>query len=53
MRKLRDLHYKLLEHPPCSPDLAPSVFYLFPKLKFFHNGEGFSSNEDAIEAVDG
>ena len=23
----------LLEHPPCSPHLAPSDFYLFPKLK--------------------
>jgi len=24
MGKLRDLHYKLLEHPPHYPDLAPS-----------------------------
>jgi len=35
MGKLRDLHYELLEHPPYSPDLAPSDFYLFPKLKIF------------------
>jgi hypothetical protein len=35
MRKLRDLHYELLEHPPYSPDLAPSNFCLFPKLKLF------------------
>jgi len=33
MGKLRDLHYELLEHPPYSPDLAPSDFGLFPKLK--------------------
>jgi len=33
MGKLKDLHYKLLEHPPCSTDLAPSDFCLFPKLK--------------------
>jgi histone-lysine N-methyltransferase SETMAR len=26
--KLRDLHYELLEHPPYSPNLAPSDFYL-------------------------
>jgi len=26
MGKLRDLHYELLEHPPYSPDLAPSDF---------------------------
>jgi histone-lysine N-methyltransferase SETMAR len=30
MEKLRDLHYKLLEHPPYSPGLAPSDFCLFP-----------------------
>jgi hypothetical protein len=29
---LRDLHYELLEHPPYSPDLAPSDFYLIQKL---------------------
>jgi len=40
--KLRDLHYELLEHPPYSPDLAPSDFYLFPKLKLFLAGQRFS-----------
>jgi hypothetical protein len=35
MGKIRDLHYGLLEHPPCSQDLALSDFYLFPKLKLF------------------
>jgi transposase len=25
MGNLRDLHYELLEHPPYSPDLAPSA----------------------------
>jgi histone-lysine N-methyltransferase SETMAR len=38
MGKLRDLHYELLEHPPYSPDLAPSHFYLFLKLKLFLAG---------------
>jgi len=33
MGKLRDLHYELLEHLLFSPDLAPSDFSLFPKLK--------------------
>jgi histone-lysine N-methyltransferase SETMAR len=51
MGKLRDLHYELLEHPPCSPDLAPSDFYLFPKLKLFLAGEHFSSNQEVIAAV--
>jgi histone-lysine N-methyltransferase SETMAR len=44
MGKLRDLHYKLLEHPPYFPDVAPSDFSLFPKLKFFLAGQRFSSN---------
>jgi len=53
MEKLRDLHYELLEHPPYSPDLAPSDFCLFPKLKLFHAGQRFSSNQEAIAAVEG
>jgi histone-lysine N-methyltransferase SETMAR len=51
--KLRDLHYELLEHPPYSPDLAPSDFCLFPKLKIFLAGQRFSSNQEAIAAVVG
>jgi histone-lysine N-methyltransferase SETMAR len=51
--KLRDLHYELLEHPTYSPDLAPSDFCLFPKLKLFLAGQRFSLNQDAIAAVEG
>lgn len=32
MGKLLDLGYDLLGHPPYSPDLAPSVFHLFPNV---------------------
>jgi histone-lysine N-methyltransferase SETMAR len=53
MGKLRDLHYELLEHPPCSPDLAPSDFCLFPKLNFFLTGQRLSSYQEAIAAVEG
>jgi histone-lysine N-methyltransferase SETMAR len=49
--KLRDLHYELLEHPPYSPYMAPSNFYLFPKL--FLAGQRFSSNQEAIAGVEG
>jgi len=45
MEKLRDLHYELLEHPPFSPDLPPSDFFLFPKLKLFLAGQSLSSNQ--------
>jgi len=52
MGKLRDLHYELLEHPPYSPDLTPSDFCIFPKLKLFLAGQRFSSNQEAIAAVE-
>jgi histone-lysine N-methyltransferase SETMAR len=53
VEKLRDLHYELLKHPLYSPDLAPSDFSLFPKLKLFLAGQGFSSNQEAIAAAEG
>jgi len=53
MGKLRDLHYEMLEHSPYSPDLAHYDFYLFPKLKLFLAGHRFSSNQEAIAAVEG
>jgi histone-lysine N-methyltransferase SETMAR len=53
MGKLRDLHYELLVHPPYSPDLASSDFYLFPNLKLFFSGQRFSSNQEAIAAIEG
>jgi histone-lysine N-methyltransferase SETMAR len=53
MGNLRDMHYEFLEHPPYSPDLAPSDFCLFPKLKIFLTGQCFSSNQEAIAAVEG
>jgi histone-lysine N-methyltransferase SETMAR len=53
MEKLRDLHYELLEHPPYSPDLAPSDFFLFPKHKLFLAGQRFSWNQEANAAVEG
>jgi hypothetical protein len=51
MRKLSDLHYELLEHSPYFP-LAPSDFCLFPKLKLLLDGQHFSSNQEAIAAVE-
>jgi len=53
MEKLRDLHYELLEHAPYSPDLALSDSHLFTKLKLFLVGQRFSSNQEAIAAVEG
>ena len=33
MEKLYELHFELLPHPPYSPDLALSAYYLFVDLK--------------------
>jgi len=32
-KKLAYLGFQCLDHPPCSPDLAPSDYHLFPVLK--------------------
>jgi hypothetical protein len=34
-------------------NLAPSDFYLFPKLKLFLAGQRFSLNQEVIAAVEG
>jgi histone-lysine N-methyltransferase SETMAR len=40
-----------IPHPPVSPDLASSDFYLFPKMKEHLRGQLFHSNEDVQNEV--
>ena len=42
---------EILPNPPYSPDMAPSDFYLFQKLKSHLYGTQNGSNEGVIEAV--
>ena len=42
-----------LSHPPYSPDLAPSDFWLFPNLKMPLRGKRFPSDNELIGAADG
>jgi hypothetical protein len=35
-----------MEHPSCSPDLAPNDFWLFPKIKIALKGRSFQDTED-------
>ncbi|KMQ88673.1 histone-lysine n-methyltransferase setmar [Lasius niger] len=51
MAKIHELGFELIDHPPYSPDLAPSDFFLFPKLKVSLGGQRFSSNEEIITFV--
>ncbi|KAA5582499.1 hypothetical protein F3H14_37350, partial [Pseudomonas aeruginosa] len=46
MAKINELKYDLLSHPPYSPDIAPSDFHLFPKLKSFLGGQKFATNDE-------
>ena len=39
------IYYEILPHPPYSPDLAPSDYFLFPNMKTWLGGKRFSSNE--------
>ena len=41
-----------LEHPPYSPDLAPSDYYLFPKIKKELGGHYFATDDDVMNAAD-
>ncbi|GBM18427.1 hypothetical protein AVEN_72760-1 [Araneus ventricosus] len=41
----------LFDHPPYSPDLAPSDFHLFLKLKEFLGGKPFGSDEELENEV--
>ena len=52
-KKLAYLNFQCLDHPPYSPDLAPSDYHLFPGLKKQLKGRHFSSDTDIITATDG
>ena len=51
-KKLAYLGFHCLDHPPYSPDLAPSVYHLFPGLKKQLKGRHFSSKAEVIAAVE-
>jgi histone-lysine N-methyltransferase SETMAR len=48
---VQQLGFELLQHPPYSPDLAPSDYHIFGPLKEALRGCRFTSNEEVKEAV--
>ena len=48
-QKLLRLGWKVMLHPPYSPDLAPSDYYLFRLLQNSSNGKTFNDDE-AVES---
>jgi len=51
METLRKLKWNLLTHPPYSPNLAPSDFYLFGRLKSDLQGMRFVDDDAVIQTV--
>jgi len=49
--KLADLGFTVLPHPPYSPDLAPSDYYLFSPLKAGLKGRNFTNKNEVNEAI--
>jgi histone-lysine N-methyltransferase SETMAR len=52
MAAIQDAGFELLDHPPYSPDLAPSDFYLFPRLKEHLRGKKFLNDNEVMAAVE-
>ena len=52
MSAVHDCGFELIDHPPYSPDLALSDYFLFPNLKKHLAGKRYESDDDAISAVE-
>jgi histone-lysine N-methyltransferase SETMAR len=50
-KKIQELQWDLLEHPPYSPDLAPIDFHLFGPLKRHFVGKHFADDEEVEREV--
>ena len=48
MVELNELSFELLPHPPYSPDLVPSNYWLFADLRKMLQGKRSGTNEEVI-----
>lgn len=51
MDKLEELHLNLIEHPPYSPDLSPSDYYLFSPMKNAIRGRNYENAGDVMKDI--
>ncbi|GFU24600.1 histone-lysine N-methyltransferase SETMAR [Trichonephila clavipes] len=51
-QKLLQLEWDTMPHPPYSPDLETSDYYLFRSLQKFLDGKNFTSNEEVKNHLD-
>ncbi|XP_015794241.1 histone-lysine N-methyltransferase SETMAR-like [Tetranychus urticae] len=49
--KISELGFQPLDHPPYSPDLAPSDYFLFKNLKYSLKGKRFDSETEVTNAL--
>ncbi|KFM64801.1 Histone-lysine N-methyltransferase SETMAR, partial [Stegodyphus mimosarum] len=49
---IRQFHWEQFDHPPYSPDLAPSDYHLFLHMKRELGGKCFGSDDDTKNAVE-
>ena len=52
MAAIQKCGFQLVEDPPYSSDLDPSVYYLLPKWKKELGGHKFARDDDIMNAVD-
>uniref|UniRef100_A0A914DZI5 Transposase n=1 Tax=Acrobeloides nanus TaxID=290746 RepID=A0A914DZI5_9BILA len=50
-QKIADLGWETLDHPPYSPDMAPSDFYLFRSLEHWLKGKKFRTIEEMRQSL--
>jgi histone-lysine N-methyltransferase SETMAR len=48
---LQHFNWELFDHPPYSPDLAPSAYDLLTNLKNWLRSESFNNNEELMQSV--
>ena len=48
---MKPFNWEILDHPPYSPDLAPSNYYLFIKMKVWLATQSFHTNEELVDGV--
>ncbi|XP_014482317.1 PREDICTED: histone-lysine N-methyltransferase SETMAR-like [Dinoponera quadriceps] len=51
-QKLMELGWELMLHPPYSPDIAPSDYYLFRSLQNYLDGKTFKDDEAVKSHLD-
>lgn len=51
MSLIQEFGWEVIDHPPYSPDVAPSDYHLFPALKKDLGGRKFATDEEVRQAV--